>query len=117
MSAIDAYLKNIEPSKRKELIRIRKLAKEAVPSAEETISYGIPTLKYRSKPFLGFDAHSRHIGLYPFGAAPIRELKAELQRYSLSKGAIRVPLDQPIPKRLLTKLITCKIRMIEATTK
>ena len=46
MSLIDDYLKKVEPSKRKQLERIRVLAKEIVPSAKETISYNMPTLKY-----------------------------------------------------------------------
>jgi uncharacterized protein YdhG (YjbR/CyaY superfamily) len=62
MSLIDDYLKTIEPSKRKQLERIRMLAKEIVPSAEETISYKMPTLKYEGKAFLGFDSHADHIG-------------------------------------------------------
>jgi uncharacterized protein YdhG (YjbR/CyaY superfamily) len=46
--------------------RIRTLAKQAVPGAEEAITYGMPTLKYKGKPFLGFDAHKNHIGIYPY---------------------------------------------------
>jgi uncharacterized protein YdhG (YjbR/CyaY superfamily) len=113
MTLIDDYLKNVEPAKRKELSRIRALAKEIVPSAEETISYGMPTLKYRGKPFLGFDAHTNHIGIYPYGAQPIKALKDELKGYALSKGAIRAGFDQPISKRLLKKIIDLKIKAID----
>jgi uncharacterized protein YdhG (YjbR/CyaY superfamily) len=45
MRLIDDYLTKIEPSKRKELQRILRLAKEIVPSAEETISYKMPFCK------------------------------------------------------------------------
>ena len=55
MTALDNYLTTVEPVKRKELERIRALAKQAVPGAEEAIVYGMPTLKYQGKPFLGFD--------------------------------------------------------------
>ena len=56
MTPIDDYLKNVEASKRAELEQIRTLAKKTVPSAEEAIAYGMPTLKYQGEPFLGFDA-------------------------------------------------------------
>ncbi len=115
MTPIDDYLKNVEPAKRKELQRIRVLAKEIVPSAEEAISYGMPTLKYQGKPFLGFDAHANHIGIYPYSGDVIATLKAELHAYSLSKGAIRVPLEKPIPKTLLRKVIACRLQAIRAT--
>ena len=114
MNPIDDYLKTIEPSKRKQLQRIRMLAKEIVPSAEETISYGMPALTYEGKAFLGFDAHADHIGIYPHSGRVIPQLKDELRTYTVSKGAIRVPLDRPISKRLLKLVITCRLKAIRA---
>jgi uncharacterized protein YdhG (YjbR/CyaY superfamily) len=117
MSPIDDYLKNIEPSKRKQLQRIRVLAKEIVPGAEESISYNMPTLKYAGKAFLGFDAHADHIGIYPHSGQVIPQLKEELCKYTVSKGAIRIPLDRPITKRLLKLVITCRLKAIRADTR
>ncbi len=111
MSLIDDYLKNVEPSKRKELERIRALAKEIVPEAEETISYKMPTLTYEGKAFLGFDAHANHIGLYPYSGKVIPQLKDELSDYTVSKGAIQVPLDRPISKELLELVITTRLKL------
>ena len=47
MTVIDDYLTTVESSKRKELERIRALAKQTVPEAEEAIVYGMPTLTYQ----------------------------------------------------------------------
>jgi uncharacterized protein YdhG (YjbR/CyaY superfamily) len=117
MGLIDDYLKKIEPAKRKELQRIRSLAKEIVPSAEETISYGMPTLKYRGKPFFGFDAHKEHIGIYPYSGKIIPQLKDALAQFTCTKGAIRVPLDRPITKTLLRKIIERRLAAIKAEKK
>jgi uncharacterized protein YdhG (YjbR/CyaY superfamily) len=114
MTVIDDYLKKVEPSKRKELERIRTLAEQIVPDAEEAISYGMPTLKYQGKPFLGFDAHKHHIGIYPYSGQVIAELTEQLHEYSVSKGAIRVPLDHPISEDLLKQLITHRLKQITA---
>jgi uncharacterized protein YdhG (YjbR/CyaY superfamily) len=114
MSLIDDYLEKVEPSKRTQLQRIRMFAKEIVPSAEETISYNMPTLKFEGKAFLGFDAHANHIGVYPYSGQVISQLKDELRTYAVSKGAIRVPLDHPIPKRILKLVITCRLEAIRA---
>ncbi len=116
MTVIDDFLKNVEPSKRKELKRIRALANEAVPSAADSIVYGMPTLKYSGKPFLGFSAHKNHIGVYPYSGKVVDALKDELRAYELSKGAIRVPLDKPISKSLLRKIIKCRLKEIKAQT-
>jgi len=112
MTLIDDYLTNVETSKRKELERIRTLAKKAVPSAEEAVVYGMPTLKYKGKPFLGFDAHKNHIGIYPYSSQVIETLKDQLHDYELSKGAIRVPLDHPISEDILQQIIHQRLKQI-----
>jgi hypothetical protein len=43
MTALDNYLTTVEPVKRKELERIRALAKQTGPGAEEAIVYGMLT--------------------------------------------------------------------------
>lgn len=114
MGLIDDYLKGIEPTKRAQLQRIRVLAREIVPSAQETISYNMPTLTFEGRPFLGFDAHAKHIGIYPFSGHVIPQLREELSAYGVSRGAIRVPLDSPISKRLLKLVIMCRLKAIRS---
>ncbi|HEY9085123.1 MAG TPA: DUF1801 domain-containing protein [Candidatus Tyrphobacter sp.] len=117
MKSIDDYLKKIEAPKRRALERIRALAKAAVPSAEEAIVYGMPTLKFQSKPFLGFDAHKNHIGIYPYSGKVIPALKDRLRRYEVSAGAIRVPLEKPISATLLKQVINLRLKAIKAGLK
>lgn len=117
MTVIDDYLAGVEEPKRAQLERIRFLAKQIVPTAQEVISYKMPTLTYEGKPFLGFDAHKNHIGLYPYSGEVIELLKDRLKEYGTSSGAIRVPVDRPIPEALLKDLIDCRIRLIEAAAK
>lgn len=118
MTIIDEYLTKIDISKRNQLERIRTLAKHIVPEAEEAIVYGMPTLKYLGKPILGFDAHKNHIGIYPYSSQVIELLKNQLSEYGLSKGAIRVPLDNPIKETILKQVIDCRIKIIkESSTK
>jgi len=113
MTVIDDYLEKIEASKRKELERIRALAKKIVPNTKETIMYAMPTLIYQGKPFLGFDAHKNHIGIYPYSGKVVETLKDELHEYGLSKGAIRVPLNNPISENLLKQIINCRLKEIK----
>jgi uncharacterized protein YdhG (YjbR/CyaY superfamily) len=112
MTVIDDYLATIDPSKRKELQRIRTLAIQTVPDAEEAIVYGMPTLKYHGKPFLGFNAHKQHIGIYPYSGQVVETLKDQLKGYGFSKGAIRVPLDHPISQQMLQQIIDLRLKQI-----
>src|SRR5438105_3946359 len=113
MTVIDDYLKKIEPGKRRELERIRRIARKIVPEEEEAIAYGMPTLKYHGRAFLGFDAHLHHIGIYPFSGEVIEVFKEKLTGFEFSKGAIRVLLDKPIPEELLKELILYRLEMIK----
>ena len=117
MNAIDEYLATVEPAKRTALERIRTLAKKAVPEAEEIISYRMPTLTYRGKPFLGFDAHTKHIGIYPFSGRVIEALGETLRDYQTTKGAIRVPLEKPISEETLFAVIECRLEAIRAANR
>ncbi len=114
MTVIDDYIKKIEPIKREQLERIRKIGKQIVPDAEEVISYGMPTLKYKGKSFLGFNVHTNHIGIYPFGGEEIEVFKDKLSeyKYGFSSGAIRVPYDKPLPESLLKEIIKHRIKRI-----
>lgn len=114
MTVIDDYFKKIEPAKRKQLERIREIAKQIVPDAKEVISYGMPTLQYKGKSFLGFNAHANHTGIYPYGGEEIEVFKDKLKIYGLSSGAIRVPYDKPIPENLLKEIIKHRVKRITA---
>ena len=70
------------------------------------------SLKYQDKPFLGFDAHTRHIGIYPYSGQVVETLKDQLHDYSFSKGAIRVPLDHPISEEMLRQIIHLRLEQI-----
>src|SRR5512135_3376386 len=115
MTDIDDYFKKIEPAKRKQLERIRKIAKQVIPDAEEVISYGMPTLKYKGKSFIGFNTHTNHIGIYPYGGEEIETFKDKLSKYKYgySSGAIRVPFNNPISESLLRKIIKHRIDRIK----
>lgn len=63
MSVIDDYLKEFEPPVSTELERIRSIAQNLLPGYEETITYGMPTIKYRGKSIIGFSARKNHVGI------------------------------------------------------
>jgi uncharacterized protein YdhG (YjbR/CyaY superfamily) len=115
MTVIDTFLQKISDPQKNELERIRAIARGVVPDAEETIAYGMPTLKYKGKSFLGFNALKNHIGIYPYGGEEINVFKDILTKnnYEFSLGAIRVPFDKPITEALLTQIIQHRIKRID----
>lgn len=113
MTPIDEYLKSVDEAQKAELERVRGAIKKIVPELTESISYGIPALKYKQKYLVGFAAFKDHMSLFPT-SGPIAELKAELTDFKTSKGTIQFTLEQPIPDELLKKVILARFVAISS---
>ena len=90
---------------------MRGILLDALPQATETISYGLPTYKVAGHGrggFVSFGAAKEHCALY--GAA-LNAFPEEIGGYSVSKGTIRFPLDQPVPADLVRRLVQAKFAM------
>jgi uncharacterized protein YdhG (YjbR/CyaY superfamily) len=111
MSVIDDYLQNVAPGQRAALERVRQIARQTVPEAQETITYRIPTLKLQGKYLIGFAAFRDHLSLFPTGA-PIEELRESLSQFKLSKGTIQFTEDNPIPEATIKELINARLANI-----
>jgi uncharacterized protein YdhG (YjbR/CyaY superfamily) len=111
--SINEYLSKVEPQHRAELERIRALVKRLVPGVEETMSYGMPTLKYKKRPLVYFTASKNHMSFFPSSWA-IEELKDKLKGYKTTKHAIQFTLENPLPNALIKELVLNHVRDIDA---
>jgi uncharacterized protein YdhG (YjbR/CyaY superfamily) len=102
---IDEYLDNFPKEVQEILEKIRKIVKEIVPKeAEETISYGIPTVKLNGKYLVYFAGFKNHISLYPIPPVPAI-FEKEISPFVKGKGTIQFPLDKPIPYDLIKEFV------------
>ncbi len=106
---IDEYIACFPKDIQKLLKEIRAAIRKAAPAAEEATKYGLPTLALEGN-LVHFGAFKNHIGFYP-APAGIEEFKKELAGYEQSKGAIRFPVDKPLPLTLIGKIV--KFRVIQ----
>lgn len=97
------------------MLAMRKSILEIVPSADEVISYGMPAFKVKGNIVAGLMSNKDHVGYYPFSGSVINRFSKELRKYKTTKSALHVPVDKPLPKTLLTKLI--KARMSQCRIK
>lgn len=105
---VDAYIADFPIKVQKLLEQIRSTIKKAAPKAEETVSYAIPTYKLNGM-LVHFAGYANHIGFYP-GAGCIAAFRHELADYKTSKGTVQFPLDQPMPLRLVTKIVKFRVK-------
>ncbi|HEX3630443.1 MAG TPA: DUF1801 domain-containing protein [Candidatus Dormibacteraeota bacterium] len=111
---VDAYIAAAPKPVQPRLRKLRALIKAAVPSATERISYQIPYYDYHGR-LTYFAAFKDHISFFIPGAATdafARELKP-YRKPRTSKATISLPLDQPLPEALITKLVKARRKELE----
>ena len=90
---------------------MRALIRAAAPKAEEVISYNMPAFRMK-KILVWYAAWKEHIGFYPH-SEPMKVFAPELAKFKTSKGAIQFPIDKPIPKALVRKIVKFRIQNSE----
>ncbi len=110
---VDAFIQASPKETQSKLKELRHIIQAAAPGAEEIISYKMPVYKLHGKWLVGFAGFKRHIGFYGMSGTFFDAFAEELKEFEISKGAIRFPLDKPLPKRLIQKLIKARIALNE----
>ena len=106
---IDHYLQGLDEPKRSTLSRLRRDILAVVPDAEQCISYALPGFKVGGKTIAGFAAFTNHLSYLPHSGSVFPELAKELAGYEKSTGALRFPVDQPLPPELVEKLVGVRL--------
>lgn len=106
-ASIDAYIAAAPPDRRGLLDELRVAIRAAAPEAEETISYGMPAFALKGT-LVYFATMKNHIGFYPT-ASGIAAFQEELAAYESSKGAVRFPLDRPLPLELIQRIVRFRV--------
>jgi uncharacterized protein YdhG (YjbR/CyaY superfamily) len=102
-ASIDKYIAAFSPAVRTTLRKIRRTIRNAVPDAEETISYRMPAFKQNGV-LVYFAAFKNHIGLFP----PVKgdaSLERAVKPYAGPKGNLRFPYDEPMPYSLIKRIV------------
>jgi uncharacterized protein YdhG (YjbR/CyaY superfamily) len=107
---IDRYLAALDEPKRSALEALRTSILEIVPEAEQGISYGAPVFKVQGKAVPGFAAFKRHLSYVPHSGSVLATLQDDTAPYETSKGSLKFAVDKPLPKRLVKKLISARMR-------
>ena len=105
---VDKYLRGIEEPKRSTLEALRRTILEIVPDAEQVISYKVPAFRVDGQIVAGFAAFKDHLSYLPFSGSVLPQLASELERYTMTKSALHFPVDRPLPKTLVRKLIKAR---------
>ena len=107
-ATFDEYIAAFSPEVQSILQRVRQVARQAAPEAEEVISYRMPALK-QGGILVYFAAFKSHIGLYPPVSGDPEMLKA-VAPYAGEKGNLRFPFAKPIPYDLIGRIVSLRLK-------
>ncbi len=104
-TAVDTYIGSFPPEVQLELQSLRETIRHVLPTAQETMSYGIPCFKSGGKDIVFFAGWKKHLSIYP-----ILELDEGLERevapFRAGRGTLRFTLGQPLPLDLVERVVT-----------
>ena len=105
---IDAYIAQQPEQTRAALITLREYILEAAPDAEQLINYDIAAFALvkggkRDKQIM-MAGYTKHVGFYPTPQA-IEQFAGELTTYKYAKGSVQFPLNKPLPKDLIIRMV------------
>jgi uncharacterized protein YdhG (YjbR/CyaY superfamily) len=113
IESVDEYIAAQPEAAQLALDRVRRTIQKAVPKAEESISYKIPTYKLRGERLLYFAGWKKHYSLYPATKRLIAALKEDLKPYEVVKSTVRFSLTEPVPVKLIARI--AKFRATEVS--
>ena len=104
-----AYLASLPAPARRSLQRLRRDIKAEAPGAEDSISYGLPSLRLDGRPLVCYKATRSHCSFHPMSTAVIRAHARDLESYGTSPGTVRFAHGKALPVALVRKLVRTRI--------
>lgn len=105
---IDEYIAQFSPEVRTVLQKVRETIQLAAPEAVEVISYQMPAFKLKGM-LVYFAGWKKHIGLYP-PIAGDSSIEKAVAKYAGPKGNLQFPLDEPIPYKLIERIVKLRVK-------
>lgn len=107
--SIDEYIAACPPDSQGYLREIRKLIRALVPEAKEKISYQIACFELNDRNLIHFAGWKKHVSLYPVPAGS-EAFERQIAKYVDGKGTVKFPLDEPLPIKLIERVVKLHLR-------
>ena len=115
--SVEAYFKTQPEETRSMLLDLRACILDAAPEATELINYSIPTYSLvkdgKRDQQIMIAGHKNHVGLYPHPAV-IEKFNSELVPYKKGKGSVQFPLNKPLPRALIVKMVKYRLELLKS---
>ncbi len=114
--SIDEYIAACPPDSQDYLRQIRKLIRTLVPDAKEKISYQMAAFERNGRNLIHFAGWKKHVSLYPVPAGS-EAFERQIAKYAGGKGTVKFSLDEPLPLKLIERVIKLHLVVNKKQTK
>ena len=113
---VDDYF-NAQPEKtKKALLELKDCILKVAPNATELLNYNIPAYALteggKRDQQIMTAGYKKHVGLYPHPTT-MEKFDSKLKEYKTGKGSVQFPLDQPLPKDLIVRMIRYRMDLLK----
>lgn len=113
---VDAYIATQPPETQRALEELRSCIWKAAPGVSELMNYNIPAFALviggKRDEQIMIAGYSKHVGFYP-SPDVIDAFVDHLAAYKFAKGSIQFPLNKPIPKALVVKMVKHRLSQLQ----
>ena len=101
---------------KKALLELKEYIFKVEPNATELLNYNIPAYALvkngKREQQIMIAGYKGHVGLYPHPTT-MEKFEPELTEYKRAKGSIQFPLDKPLPKDLIIRMIEYRKELLK----
>ena len=117
IESVDEYIAAQPEAAQQALELVRTAIRKAVPKAEESITYKMPTYKMHGERLIYFAGWKQHYSLYPATKRLIATLKNDLKPYAVVKSTVRFSLAEPVPAKLIERIAKFRAKEVSESKK
>jgi len=105
---IDDYIASQPEATQQLLKELRSIIKEAAPDAVKMLNYKVPSFTLvpggKRDQQIMMAGYAKFVGFYPFPTT-MEKFSEELNAFKQGKGSVQFPLNKPLPKELIIRMI------------
>ncbi len=105
---ISKYISSAPKGAQKKLRELYAAVKAGAPKATEGLKWSMPAFSQK-RILVTFAAFKHHIGFYPTPSA-VAKFKKDLVKFKTARGSIQFPLDKPLPKALIKRIVAFRAK-------
>jgi len=114
--SVEEYF-NAQPSKtKKTLLELKECILKVEPNATELFNYNILAYSLieggKREQQIMIAGSENHVGFYPHPTT-IEKFDLELNEYNTGKGSIQFPVNKPLPKDLIIRMIKYRMKALK----